>query len=588
MELQVRNSFALRGIYSKFLILAVFLAAFCGLTPAITAAAQIVGGEFQTLDSIDGTAAGDEFGAAVAGVGDVDNDGFGDYIVGAPTADPGGLIDAGSAFVYSGATGLLIYQLDGASIGDQFGASVDGMGDLNNDGHADFIVGAPLADANGFSDSGTAFVYSGMDGAEMFHFDGLSAFDQFGYDVGNAGDVNLDGVNDIVIGVPYADPNATLDAGSAYVLDGSNQNLLFLVKGDKANDHLGKAVAGAGDVDADGFADVIVGAPQSDPGGRVDAGSALVVSGQTAQLIDKFQGPTAFDELGTDVDGLGDINGDGYGDLIVGVPFADPSAITDSGSAFVISGKDSTLLVQLTGNFQNDQIGTTVCRIDDMNFDGVSEMLIGAPNSSPNGFSSGSATLFSGVDAELLQRFDGEADFDDFGAAICSAGDINQDGSGDIIIGAPLADPSGQSTAGRIYLQSLNPYLFPDGLEMSSANGCLIHLDVQFPIDAADDEYYVLASASGKGPAAFPNNLLVPLTTDPLFYRTAGGNYPIFMLTPFGTLDSQGYASSVIDMAPNTISTALIGNKYYLAVACKPGYSQWRYSSIAITLTVVP
>ena len=132
--------------------------------------------------------------------GDVNGDGKADFIVGAWLAAPGGRADAGSAYVYSGADGSILYQRDGAAAGDFFGYSVSMAGDVNGDGKADFIVGARSADPGGRVRAGSVYVYSGADGSILYQKDGVATNDNFGYSVSMAGDVNGDGKPDFIVG----------------------------------------------------------------------------------------------------------------------------------------------------------------------------------------------------------------------------------------------------------------------------------------------------------------------------------------------------------------------------------------------------
>ncbi|MDA0668050.1 MAG: hypothetical protein O3A50_09780, partial [Planctomycetota bacterium] len=187
------------------------------LLSAAPAHAQMVGGQWETLWQFDGQASYDLLGFSVSGAGDVDGDGFDDLIVGALWADPGGLTEAGSAFVYSGATGSLIWQFDGQASADQLGRSVSGAGDVDGDGFDDVIVGAHGADPGGLSDAGSAFVYSGATGSLIWQFDGQASSDILGISVSGAGDVDGDGFDDVIVGAPSADPGGVSSAGSAYV-----------------------------------------------------------------------------------------------------------------------------------------------------------------------------------------------------------------------------------------------------------------------------------------------------------------------------------------------------------------------------------
>lgn len=219
-----------------------------------------------------GEAAGDRFGIAVSGCGDVNDDGFADVIVGAYQNDEGG-IDAGRAYVYFGAPRLGNRPnavLTGAAAGDAFGFAVAGAGDVNHDGFADVIVGAYHNNAGG-KDAGRAYVYYGgktLTGGADVVFTGEAAGDAFGYAVAGVGDTNGDGFADVIVGA-YGNDAGGSASGRCYVFHGgaaADPTVDVMITGDATLDNLGFAVAGAGDVDGDGFADAIVGAPYSDAG----------------------------------------------------------------------------------------------------------------------------------------------------------------------------------------------------------------------------------------------------------------------------------------------------------------------------------
>ncbi len=226
--------------------------------------------------TFNGEAANDNFGYSAASAGDVNGDGTADIIVGANGADPGGKNAAGSAYIYSGSNGALLYDFDGGAANDNFGISVSSAGDVNGDGNSDFIVGAHATDPGGINDAGSAYVYSGDDGSLLYTFNGGEALDCLGWSVASAGDVDGDGTPDIILGAYGADPGSIEMAGSAYIYSGRNGTLLYTLNGGAAGDFFGAAVNSAGDVNGDGKADLIVGAYTADPGSISKAGSAYV------------------------------------------------------------------------------------------------------------------------------------------------------------------------------------------------------------------------------------------------------------------------------------------------------------------------
>ncbi|MHC4513958.1 MAG: hypothetical protein ACYS5W_09690, partial [Planctomycetota bacterium] len=349
------------------------------------------GQDGRILYTFHGDSAGDSFGGSVSGAGDVNRDGYADLIVGAYGDDNNGS-DSGSARVLSGQDGRILYTFHGDSAGDLFGLSVSAAGDVNRDGYADVIIGARADDNNGL-DSGSARVFSGRDGRILYTFNGDSAGDHFGRSVSGAGDVNRDGHADVIVGAYYDDNNGT-DSGSARVFSGKDGRILYTFNGDSAGDWFGFSVSGAGDVNGDGHADLIVGAYGDDNKGP-SSGSARVLSGKDGRILHTFDGDSANDVFGWSVSGAGDVNGDGFADLVVGARGDDNSG-SNSGSARVLSGKDGTILRTLDGDSAEDQLGDSVSGAGDVNGDGFADLIVGAPLDDNNGLDSGSARVCSG------------------------------------------------------------------------------------------------------------------------------------------------------------------------------------------------
>jgi hypothetical protein len=413
---------------------------------------------------------GAEFGYSVASAGDVNGDGFGDVIVGAYTFD-NGETDEGRAFVYLGsASGLstaAAWTAESNQTSALFGSSVASAGDVNGDGYGDIILGAWLFD-NGETDEGRAFVYlgsaSGLSTAAAWTTESNQASALFGYSVASAGDVNGDGFGDVIVGAVRFD-NGQTDEGGAFVYLGSASGLFaaaaWTAESNQALAAFGQSVASAGDVNGDGYGDVIVGAQLFDSG-ETDEGRAFVYLGAASGLSTAAawtgESNQASAYFGISVASAGDVNGDGYGDVIVGAPSSTNGEVNE-GRAFVHLGSASGLSTAAAWTAESNQalasFGASVASAGDVNGDGFGDVIIGASNFGNGQTGEGRAFVYlgsaSGPSTAAAWTAESNQATASFGSPVASAGDVNGDGYGDVIVGATNFD-NGEADEGRAFV----------------------------------------------------------------------------------------------------------------------------------------
>ena len=404
---------------------------------------------------------GPEFGRAVAGGGDVDGDGRDDLIVGIPGFDVpsagGPLVAAGRISVFSGATGRILYQLDGSRPGDRLGTAVAVDGDADGDGFADFVVGIPGDDTLGL-DIGKVEIYSGASGTLMVTFFGTSSGELYGSAVAYVGNINPPGTpppnelfDDVIVGAP----GYSSGAGRSEVRNRNGWHLRSFLGG--ASDEHGFAVAGAGDLDGDNVPDCVVGAPGVWDGlTAFPAGAVFAYSGRTGGLIMSragnaqaaSQSPQRF---GAAVDGAGDFDGDGARDVVVGAPESTFSAGNRVGRVDVVSA-GGQLITSFDGGQFLDRLGSAVAGLGDFDGDGYDDLALGSPNQglvTPR--RPGRVRVILGGrpvgmppvwNERLFQTLD---DATEWGVAVAAAGDVNGDGLADVIAGEPAGEDGGRA-----------------------------------------------------------------------------------------------------------------------------------------------
>jgi len=446
----------------------------------------------------------DNSGVSVSGIGDVNGDGYDDFAIGANYNSDGGsgagqtYIIFGKASGWSMDTDLSLANASflGENASDYSGTSVSGIGDVNGDGYDDFAIGAYANDVTGSLAGQTYIIFGKASGWSMdtelgtssdASFWGENIYDESGYSVSGIGDVNGDGYDDFAIGAKDNSENGS-SAGQTYIIFGKSSGWSMDTElgtssdasfwGENAFDRGGSSVSGIGDVNGDGYDDFAIGVSGNDDGG-LNTGQTYIILGKASgwsmdtnlSLANaSFWGENDNDNSGKSVSGIGDVNGDGYDDFVIGADYNDAGG-SDAGQTYIIFGKasgwsmDTELGTSSDASFwgenASDNSGKSVSGIGDINGDGYDDFAIdaennddGAPNAGQTYIILGKASGWS-MDTELGTSSDasfwGENASDHSGSSVSGIGDINGDGYDDFAIGADWNSEAG-TYAGQTYI----------------------------------------------------------------------------------------------------------------------------------------
>lgn len=410
------------------------------------------------------------FGISVSSAGDVNNDGYNDVIIGARDYD-NGQTNEGVAFVYYGSdTGLSVtanWTMESNKPGARFGSSVASAGDVNNDGFDDVIIGAPEL-SSGQSKEGKVFVYhgsaSGLSTTPNWTKESNKAGARMGESVASAGDINGDGYSDIIVGANRWN-NTGSNQGRVYVYNGSSSGLSSVESWARqsytVSAYYGTCVASAGDVNNDGYDDILIAAISNGQTGQENEGRIWVylgsASGLKASPLWMKEGNKKNVRLGSSLSSAGDVNGDGYDDIIVGALGATNGQSLE-GIAYVYHGKSSGLNSVAAWTMESNQatayLGRSVSSAGDVNNDGFDDVIIGASSYDNGHTDEGKAFVFYGSSSGLYKSHAWTSESTNtsafYGWSVSSAGDVNGDGYSDVLVGACMYN-GGQSREGKAF-----------------------------------------------------------------------------------------------------------------------------------------
>ncbi len=422
-------------------------------------------------------------GSAIATVGDVNNDGADDFLVGAPQATRNGFTQNGAVFLVSGADNVLLHEFIGNfNSMSFFGAALSNAGDMNADGIDDYLIGSPLA-YNGEppAGEGAVSIYSGADNSLLRTILAPVDANFFGHTVANLGDINGDSVPDFVVGAPMANSGA----GAVYIFSGSDGSEISSWTGPEPWSHFGHSIT-VEDLDGDGISDAISGGPLADRNGLMDNGELISYLSGPGVWSSFASGTSSGQQLGASIAAIGDFDKDGHGDI---------AGFVDPGELQIYSSADGSILTSFTTPMGSYEIPDfiKIGKIGDVNDDGELDLMLARPDADTQQPQTGLVEILSGIDGSVLTQFEGQNPGDFFGFAIATDADIDGDGAVDILIGAEGVNGPAefQTGVGAVYAfknhLSGQPIIDGDGDGMSDDWEIANFLDPTDPFDATLD-----------------------------------------------------------------------------------------------------
>lgn len=397
-----------------------------GATHASAAPPPFLEPDVTVLYTLTPEAPGGSFGFVAASIGDLDGDGFGEFVIGA-SQDSTVAAFGGKAFVYSGSDGSLLHAVTGGFL-DFLGSAVAGLGDVDGDGVPDYAVGAPGLPPQFGAWPGRVLVFSGAEHS-LIHETVSTPGARYGHDIHSAGDVTGDGRSDLIIGAPF-DDSGGVNAGRVHLISGADGSDVWAGNGFAVGDSFGGGVAGIADLNSDGIPEQLVGAFNAGP---TQGGEATVLSGLDGSALFTLTPLPSAGQFGAFfVHDTGDVDGDGTADFYVG-DFADTAKGPTTGRAYVYSGASGDALWIIDGEHADDGFG--IGRgAGDVNGDGHTDLFLAAYRSDDGAENAGKAYLYSGHDGGVMRTFTGTAENGQLGFDAVPLGDVNGDGIGDYLL----------------------------------------------------------------------------------------------------------------------------------------------------------
>ena len=408
---------------------------------------------FTTLHTLDSPApvGNGRFGSSGAAVGDLDGDGLDDYAVG----HPGYSFGRGRVTFFAGGSHAVIGHAQKGLFGEQMGSSMAGAGDRDGDGLDELIVGAPSNDL-GATDAGVAYLVEPKSGAILTEFYGIEPGEAHGSAVCSAGDLDGDGIDELLVASPTGDTPGGKDAGRVTIYRGSDFGILGVLEGTGASHRMGTSMAAGEDFDGDGVCDLFVGVPGWGLGSGPAVGAVQVFSGAGFGLLQTFAGSEPDSEEGYRLALLPDLDSDGRVDLAVGAPAAQDAR----GQVRVLSGKTGVELGRFVGKLASERFGSDLALAGDVSGFGQPGLAIGSDS-----LAAGTVTYVGLPDLVELQTGQLLEQGTGFGSVLTALGDVTGDGFDDLLVGEPILGIGTMQKVGRAHL------VMPSVVLLSSLTG---------------------------------------------------------------------------------------------------------------------
>ena len=311
------------------------------------------------------------------------------------------------------------------------------------------FIGNEYDDANG-TNSGAAYYYELNTPCYRGNLDGTTSNEQYGRSIANIGDIDGDGYDDLLVGSPLSDSNGA-DAGFVQVISGQCSETLWDFQGKNTGDQAGGAVGCAGDYNSDGTNDFLIGAPRYDQPDKEDCGCVYVISGTDFSTLSTILGNKADDRFGSSLSGGLDLTDDDVDDFVIGAPFAS----SKKGKVYVIQGGDSSIVKVLKGENKGDRFGQAVAVINRLDSSGPSDLLVGAPYNDEIESKGGAVYAFKGGSFDEIYTIYGTVKKAQLGATIAWAGKVDDDSKDDFVVGSPRYDHPSNSNKKKLGLISM-------------------------------------------------------------------------------------------------------------------------------------